>query len=115
MSEWMPAILYIVGVIQFGFLFLTSGFLTVLMCLIGWSVVWVPIAFVHNLFTGDAGDWSYLGFWAEFFSGMDSATVANQVHLNIALGIGNLLALVGLATKAKAAKDTEKSEEKPQT
>lgn len=103
MGEWMAYALGIAAAAQAGMLVWTSGMLSVLGCLVGWSIVWVPIAFVHNLFTGDVGDWSYLGFWGEVFSGWDNVTVTNQLHLNIALGIGNLLALVGLSEKAKEA------------
>lgn len=97
-QSWIIYGLYGLACVQLGWLFVQkNGSLLVLLTgFVIWTMVWVCIAFVHNLFVSAEHAWAYFSFWGEAFSGglwSGDLTVGNQIHINVALLFANLIAL----------------------
>lgn len=70
-----------------------AGILNGIIGLVAWTFIWVVVAFVHNIFAADMNAWHYFSFWGGLFSW--SGEISDYIHLNIGVGIGNLLAYAG--------------------
>jgi len=81
-----------------------AGLLRGIIGLVVWTIVWVVVAFVHNLFAADENAWHYFSFWGGLLSW--SGEMSDYIHLNIGVGIGNLLALVNSDESAGDDADT---------
>ena len=81
-----------------------AGIWRAILGLIGWSIIWAPIALIHNLIF--AGAWSYLGFWVAIMN-WEQSSWSDLLHANIGVGIASLFALASASNKAT---ETQKEE-----
>lgn len=89
----MEFLKYVLIALLFGQAFY-SGFLSVVLGLVAWTIIWLPIAFVINLLASDP--MSYFGFWTVIWD-WENSTWADLIHANIGAGLATLYALASSA------------------
>jgi hypothetical protein len=83
-----------------------SGIFPALGGLIGWTIIWVPVALIHNLISSEP--WSYLGFWIAVWS-WEASEWSDVLHANIGVGLTTIYTL--LSTQSHGAKQADEAPE----
>ena len=108
------AILKLTVVIIIGACWYASGLLNILIGALLWTLIWGGICGVHNFFTPDSLDWSYLGFWKALNSGCTdwkSIQWSEVMHYAAVTAISGLCALLGSLSETSKTEATAQGEQ----